>query len=128
MRLGGVKSMQIIDLKQSLEVKRVVLAADSSYKRHKAYLYTFPTSGKQINSYWSGGSKSVYTLVDIATRERRDMPSSSHPYFEIDRVGNITLKYIPDGWALVETGYFCGKVSTATIYVNESNLTKLLGE
>jgi hypothetical protein len=67
--------------------------------------------------------------------------SSSHPYFDVaqrgladqsngpistDHAGNATLTTLPEGYALVEGGVFCGKTATAVVYLNDENLTPLL--
>jgi hypothetical protein len=128
----------LVQLKNAPEVKRIVQKADSSYKKHKAYLATFRPM--RINSYWDGGSKDEYVMVSLDGNQVLPMPSDTHPYFdiaargiqggndaiEIDHVGNITLKFIPTGYALVRKGYFCGKVATAFVYVNPENLTPFL--
>lgn len=129
--------MQTINLQSAPEVKRVILAAFPSYKKHNAFLSAFYESGVQVNSFWDGGSKSCFVLVDLATLQHKSLPTSSHPYFdlhsvtgqtpdvEIDR-GMVTLKRLPAGIALVEGGTFCGKTTTAHIYLNPENLSKLL--
>jgi hypothetical protein len=131
----------IIELKSAPEVKRVITAAFPGYKKHKAILGTFPESGLNINSYWDGGSKDEYAIVELATMNRKAMPTSTHPFFDIaargmanqsngivetDHVGNVTLKVLPEGFALVRSGYFCGKPATAGVYLNPANFAKLL--
>jgi hypothetical protein len=128
-----------IELKTAPEVKRVVCAAFPSYKKHNAYLSAFYPLN--INSYWDGGSRQEYAVVELATMQRKPIPTSSHPYFDIarhgmanqdngivetDHVGNVTLKVLPEGFALVQAGYFCGKPATAHVYLNPANLAKLL--
>ena len=133
----------IVHLRNAPEVKRVIQAAFPEYRKLKAYLSAFPEGGKQINSYWDGGSRSYYKLVHIPTLQSYFAgPLTSHPYFDIERhgmalkqddyvtvdhVGNVTLKTLPESWALVESGIFCGKPATAHVYLNLANLTKLLG-
>ena len=98
-----------------------------------------------INSYWDGGSKDEFAIVELLTMRCHALPTSSHPYFDVarhvlvlrgtqvenehvsvDHVGNITLKHLPDGFALVRAGVFCGRPATAAVYVPSANLTKLL--
>jgi hypothetical protein len=130
---------QRIELKHHPEVKRVVLAAFPSYKKHNASIGEFYPCN--INSYWDGGSRSEFAIVELATMARKPLPTTTHPYFGIvrhglagkedsvlsaDYAGNVTLKVLPEGFALVEAGTFCGKPATARVYVNSANLTKLL--
>lgn len=131
---------QTVTLKTTPEVKAIVNAAFPSYKKHKASISTF-YEGFNINSYWDGGSKGEYAIVDMVTMQRKALPSRSHPYFDIaakglanqsndivetDHVGNVKLKILPEGYALVQAGFFCGKPATACVYVNPSNLAKLI--
>ncbi len=133
--------MQTIELKNAPDIKRVVLAAFPTYKKHKVMLSVFGEHGVSINSYWDGGSRSEYVVVDMATGKRHALPTHSHPYFDVsrrglastenadvqvDHVGNVTLKHLPEGLALVEAGTFCGKPATAFIRVNAANMAKLL--
>lgn len=132
--------LETVELKSAPEVKRVILAAFPDYKKRRAFLSEF-YSGKNINSYWDGGSKSEYAIVELATMSRRPLPTHTHPFFEVaargmanrdtgvvesDNVGNLHLKILPEGFALVETGWFCGKPATAHVYLNPANLTKML--
>ena len=131
---------QTVTLKDAPEVKRIVLAAFAGYRKLKATLSEF--HGQNINSYWDGGSKSEYAVVDLETGKRLSLPTHSHPYFEVvrqgfantenaaisvDHAGNITLNVLPPNCVLVEAGTFCGKPATAHIYVLAENMTKLLG-
>jgi hypothetical protein len=129
--------VETINLKSAPEVKRVINAAFPEYKKHNAFLTAFSDSSVDVNSYWDGGSKSVFVLVDLATLARKSLPTSTHPYFDlhaatgqtpdvtVDR-GNVTLRRLPEGIALVEGGTFCGKPAIAHVYVNPANLTKFL--
>jgi hypothetical protein len=126
---------QSVELKQHPELKRVVVAAFPSYKKHSAYLSEFsPTT---INTYWDGGSRDVYVVVELATGKHHALPTSSHPWFDLRGItaespdveverGVVTLKRLPEGFALVRGGVFCGKLATAHVLVNSANLTKLL--
>jgi hypothetical protein len=132
--------MNIIEsLKNAPEVKQVITAAFPGYKKHRAYLSEF--SPMQINSYWDGGSRDEFAIVELATMQRKSLPTSSHPYFDVaargmanqsneivesDHVGNVTLKVLPEGFALVSAGTFCGKAATAHVFLNAANMTKFL--
>lgn len=129
--------MQTVVLKAAPEVQRVVRAAFPSYKKHNAFLSVF--NGVQVNSYWDGGSKAVFVLVDLATLRHKPLPTSTHPYFDMNAAngenpdvvveqGCVTLKHLPEGIALVEGGTFCGKLATAHVYLNPNNMSKLLGD
>ena len=130
-----------IELKQHPAIRDIIRAAFPDYKKHRAMLSAFGEHGVRINSYWDGGSKDEYAIVDLATRRREALPNATHPYFEVaarglankhdgyvevDHVGNITLKCLPEGFALIRSGWFCGKPATAHVYLNPANLTPLL--
>ena len=132
--------MTKIELKTAPEVKRVVLAAFPGYRKHNAYLSAFPESGMNVNSYWDGGSKDEYAIVDLSTMRMKPMPTSTHPYFDVARYGiqgsnelvevtdrgNITLKQLPENFALVRAGTFCGKQATAHVFFPLANMPNLL--
>jgi hypothetical protein len=132
--------MTTVELKTAPELKRVILAAFPSYKKHRTFLSAF-NGGVNINTYWDGGSRSEFAIVDLNTWQRKALPTATHPYFDVARkgiagqedsviavsaVGNVTLKVLPEGFALVEAGTFCGKAATAHVYLNAANMAKLL--
>lgn len=133
--------MQTLELREHPEVMRVIRAAFPDYRKRQAFISPFPESGVNVNSYWDGGSRHVYALIHIESGQRKPLPTNTHPYFDIarkgmtnqetpdvltDHVGNVTLKHLPDGIALVRGGTFCGKPATAHVYVPTANLAKYL--
>lgn len=133
--------MQTIELKDSPEIKHAILATFPNYRKQRAFLHEFGPSGKNVNSYWDGGSRSEYAIVYLPTMQRKALPTSTHPYFDvvragaagsenqdiaIDARGNATLKRLPPDFALVEAGICCGKPATAAVHMNADNLTKFL--
>ena len=130
--------MQTIQVKSAPEIKQLLASVMPSYKKHNVFLSEFhPIS---INSYWDGGSRNTYILVNLADRKTQLLPTSTHPYLDVaskgmqgedefvsvDNRGNITLKQLPEGFALIEAGTFCGKPATAHIFLNSANMTKML--
>lgn len=133
--------LETIELKTSPELKKLIQSAFPSYKKQKAFLSAFPENGMNINSFWDGGSRDEYVVIDLATGKRKPLPTSTHPYFDIaarglagqetpdiesDTRGNLRLRGLPEGFALVQGGTFCGKTATAHVYLNQANLTKML--
>lgn len=134
--------MASIDVKLADDptVKRIVQTAFPNYRKRTAWIRVW--SGSQnINSYWDGGSRDEYAIVELATMTRRPMPTVGHPYFEVkaqgvptgsdsfvevDHVGNVTLKILPAGYVLVQAGTFCGKPATARIIANPADMPKYL--
>lgn len=108
-----------------------------SYRKHAAYVHTFGSRGKAVNSYWDSGSRAEYALVHLATRQCHSLPTATHPYFDIahagllnsenqdlavDHIGNVILKRLPAVFALVEAGVSCGKAATASVYYSAEAL------
>jgi hypothetical protein len=131
--------MQRIALKTAPEIQRIIKLAFPSYRKRAAYLSPFrPTA---INSYWDGGSRDEFVLVNLDTSRAVPLPTATHPYFDVaakglvnkssdtisvDRVGNITLQQLPDNHALIQAGTFCGKPATARVLLNPVNITPML--
>jgi hypothetical protein len=132
--------MHTVTLKTAPEVKAVVLAAFPSYRKQNVFLSAFG-GGLSINSYWDGGSRSEFAVVELASLQRKSLPTRTHPHFDVavrglasaenadiavDGAGNITLNRLPEGFALVAAGTFCGKAATAHVYMNPANIARLL--
>ena len=130
-------SLITIELKQDPSLKRIILAGFPNYRKRSAFVSVFGERGQNINSYWDGGSRDEYAIVELATLARKSLPTSTHPYFDIsarglsstqddyvtiDHVGNVSLKRIPQGYALVSAGTFCGKPATAHVYFHPADL------
>ena len=129
----------LVPLATAPELRAVVKAAFPRYNKRQVFVGEF--TSMRINSYWDGGSRDVYALVELATMRTHALPTASHPYFDVERggganrtgdmatvdaKGNITLTTLPEGFALVSAGTFMGKPATAFIYVPKENLTKFL--
>ena len=77
------------------DVANVVRVAFPDYRKKKVFAQVFPERGQNINSYWDGGSKDVFTLVHLETKQRLPLPTQSHPYFDIVR-GNLAKACFSD--------------------------------
>lgn len=73
---------------------------------------------------WSGGTINYYHAVDLITNEVSS-PDLSRPH-PMDNVHEGMTVVIPEGKAVVRTGFFMGKDSTMTIYVHPNNMPKNL--
>lgn len=124
-------SLQTVELRSRPDISRIVRAAFPQYRKRSAFVSEFGDRGKTINSYWDGGSRDVYALVNLSTMKTQPLPTASHPFFDVaragmtggdsefvhvDHAGNITLKVLPPGFALVQGGTFMGKDATAHVY------------
>lgn len=127
-----------VELKNNPELKRIIQAAFPNYKKRTASFRVF-TGKRNVNSYWDGGSRSEFVLIELATMRRKPLPTASHPFYDIsskgltnqkaeaietDHVGNVYLTELPPGFALVEAGTFCGKPATAHVLFNSENMPK----
>jgi len=110
-------------LKCSPEVKRVILAADASYRKREARLLVQPEIDL-YGTYWDGGTRYSYTAVDLVTGRSKGAPQFDPPQFG----GPATTPRvsIPQGVAIVKTGMFCGKTATAYVYINPADAAPLL--
>jgi hypothetical protein len=128
--------MQTVTLKANPDIRRIVNYAARNYRKTKAYVSVF-SGNTNISSYWDGGSKSYYTVVNLATGMCHNLPTSTHPYFDIavagmascrtpdvesDARGNLYLRRLPEGFALVETGMFMGKTATAHVFLSPADM------
>lgn len=88
-------------------------------KKRKFYLSIRPDNS-EINtaSYWDGGSRHVYSVLNINTGERKTPPCGSFPIFE--------AKYIlQENEIMIETGVCQGKPSTPVISIRSSESEKV---
>ena len=73
---------------------------------------------------WSGGSRDVYTLIELASGVRHPMPGqSASPFDGARQERTVTLK---PGFAIVRHSTFCGKDMGLTFYVHPDNAATLL--
>jgi hypothetical protein len=84
---------------------------------------------RNVNSYWDGGSRGVYAIVNLETNQVWRAPTS-HPHFDRkptgERCGELEVIELPPNCALVQGGTFCGKPATVTVYLHPDNMVKLL--
>lgn len=111
--------MSYLNLANNAAVKKLVLAADPAYRKHKASLNVADTMTLS-GTYWDGGSRSTYTAVDIATGRASTAEQFAPPQFNGPSAAPRVA--IPDGIAIVETGTFCGKPATARVTVNSRTM------
>ena len=114
----------IISLSEHPEILAVIRAVAPKYRKRSAILHA-ATSVELSGTYWDGGSRSSYDAVNLSTRRVGSAPQYAPPQFggpvDTPRVE------IPEGVAIVRTGFFCGKQAAATVYINPANMAKLIG-
>lgn len=82
-----------------------------------------------VNSYWDGGSRDEYRLIDLTTGRVASIPESHPAYNRTDDgtpCGRLELRELPPNCALVAGGTFCGKPATVRVMLRPENLVKLL--
>jgi len=95
------------------------------YRRKKYALYvTERVTLQGLN--WSGGSRSVYTAIDLATGHA-STPNLSRPHPMNNAAEGVTVE-LPSGTALAKTGTFMGKPSMLYLYVRPDNLMAAIGQ
>ena len=73
---------------------------------------------------WSGGSRDVYTLIELASGVQHPMPGQSASPFDSARQERIVA--LKPGFAIVRHSTFCGKDMGLTFYVHPENAAALL--
>ena len=88
-------------------------------RHHKLVTYE---SGATIGyrSYWDGGSRDTYAVVELATGRSIGLPSN-HPMF--DPKTPETLPVAP-GYVIVEHSIFCGKDHGLTYHVSSADTNR----
>jgi len=74
---------------------------------------------------WDGGSRSEYTALTLQGKRVGDM-SKYNMMAPWANPGEGAKLPIPPGVVVVKHGFFCGKPSHATIYVNPADMPALL--
>ena len=94
----------------------------------KRSVYVCPATSVNINGVnWSGGSRSTYHGVDLATGAVKTASHFGVPAPWSNQYEGASVELVP-GKAIVETGTFCGKTAAMFIYVHPDNMPALLGE
>lgn len=113
--------MIYVDLKKSPEVAKLLKAVGGYQKQDRAVLLAF-AGPMELDSNWSGGSKTFWTLVDLADGRQLPLPESG----AVGQPKPPTLDALPVNTALVETGVYLGKPTVARVHMHPDNLTKLI--
>ena len=97
----------------------IILKALPSYRKRSAYL-SFQDKVSLSGRYWDGGSRTVWHIITGSlvnqVPSRSDFPFTAPPDTEIDLANpNDGAKVM-----VISSGTFCGKPSTAHLYLSES--------
>ena len=105
--------MDIVTLQPGTDLANIVKLVS---KKRKAILARPTTEVRISGSYWDGGSRSDYFLVNIATKEVVPIPGVSPMQFGGPKEDPV--QHLQPGFAIIEAGTFCGKPSTPTVYLH----------
>lgn len=85
-------------------------------KKRKAIIARPTTEVRLSGTYWDGGSRSDYFLIDLNTMQVVPLAGSAPPQFGGFREDPV--QHLQRHQAIVEAGTFCGKPSTPTVYLH----------
>jgi hypothetical protein len=100
-------------------LRNIVSAGGPQYRKH-AVIVHIGTSAELYGTYWDGGSRSTYTLVDVRRIGAiRTLPQYAPPQFG----GPMTAPQVPiePGKAILKRVFFRGKPSTASLTMSQSD-------
>jgi len=103
------------------DVKRLLAATYPEYKGRTINLKERNTY--RPAAYWSGGTRYEFVILRLADYAAVNLTHSYDNPFEDKAHESYS---IPDGCAVVETGFFCGKPLGIRIYVNSNTFPKAL--
>ncbi len=92
---------------------------DYSGKKFRVDIFQSPMN---LSSYWSGGSRNYFVIVNMANKRAEPIPENGG----IFQMNAFRMSNLPENFAVVQRSFFSGKDAGITIYVNESNITKML--
>lgn len=127
--------IKTIELANYPGIKKLIVCAFPDYRKKKAMMSYFPENGVQINSYWDGGSKDEFVIVNTSG-QIKTLPTS-HPEYDLKGIsgqtpdveavnGNVYLRRLPKGFVLIRSGTFCGKPATAHVYLSREGVDESL--
>ena len=128
MSVGWSMETNTIDAPPDLE--RVFRSVFTGYRGRK-FRVNVTDHVSMTDTYWDGGSKSDYAVVDLASGRRRVIPDLISGGFlptanaALEAFRNVT---IPKGVVIVRHSIFCGKDTGLTLMVRADDLPPTLAE
>ena len=101
-----------VNLNDDALLKKICKLAYPSYKGRK-FEVQYNTKKITMHSYWDGGSKTDYVIVNVAKMQVVVVPDN-HPVF--GNYPDMTNVPIPDDFVVVAHTIFCGRDMGLTIY------------
>lgn len=112
--------MYHLDINDDELVREIVSVAFPEYKGRRVRI-EYGVKKINMRSYWDGGSKFYFSVVNVQNRKALRVPTS-HPIF--DKVKGVDAFEIPEGYVVVEHSIFCGK--DQGIYIHSPDSAPLL--
>lgn len=106
------------------DIKLIARTAFPDYKG-KMFQLKVATGPLNMRSYWDGGSRDYWMLLNTATGVAQEMPAQ-HPFFDKQILGSDKVELVENVVA-VQHCIFCGKDLGLTVYIHPSNATKMIG-
>lgn len=103
-------------------VRKIIEATFPNYNGRKIKMRAYKP--RELHSYWSGGSRDYFALINIQTGSVGHM-ESNHPFFEAQRspIGNKFI--LPPLCILVMHTIFSGKDLGLTLYINPGDINAI---
>lgn len=111
--LKGVE-VPTTSLKDSM--RKIVNICFPNYRGRKVRVVSADRMPKQLDSYWSEGSRDYFVFYNIPDGRILEL-GSNHPGFEPGAPRDIN--FLPNGVILLQRSIFCGKEAGITIYMNQ---------
>ena len=106
------------------DIPSTLLRAVDGYSGRK-FRVTARESVTLTDMQWSGGTRSTYTVVNLATGETK--PITDPRPFPQNQYTPEPIKTVND-WCVVEHSMFCGKDMGITFHVHPDNIDRSKGE
>src|SRR3990167_10052114 len=105
------------------DVLSLINASFPDYKGRK--FRVLPRTGPlQMISYWEGGSRSYFVIIDMVRGRSMEVPQNGTMY---DDPTIPSHKDVPPGYVVVEHRIFCGKDLGLRFHVHPKDMPALLG-
>lgn len=104
--------MDVVDLEKGSRLAEIVRLVGS--RKRRVIMSRPATTVTLSGTYWSGGSRSDYWLVDLNTNQAQPLAHANPSQFG-GPVQDPEIQLQPNQ-VVVKTGVFCGKPATPTIY------------
>lgn len=90
------------------------LKAAIGYKGRKEVMYVPFQAGMRVNSYWSGGSRDYWFLVNVKSFVTKEIPQNGTPFDKLD----LTCDVLAPNEVLVKVTHCAGRQLAPIIYMN----------